>query len=314
MIINTILFLTISVLLCTGKGLQHNYSNDYVSYNRSMEEVRYLLYKGDSLSAETILTNQIFTIKRPFLRDIRNLIKLRIEMGKLDSLDELVKYSFQFGMSKEFLNCNYLISRHYEKQWDDIFPEYLNVRNRYLSTIDTSYRNTIIELLNEDQKYRTLSTEKGKHIDSLRKANDAMVLLRLKKLIESKGYFGFSKIGEDILWGNNCFNFTEVFFSHIEPDSNRLYFYPILLDALHNGDLYAMSYATIVDYDWIKSDSFSSLYGTVNFSFKGDKFAFPLIQPEKIDSLRNSIGLIDWQRDMEMTGFKYDPNLKPWEW
>ncbi|NHB70236.1 hypothetical protein [Perlabentimonas gracilis] len=183
-----------------------------------------------------------------------------------------------------------------------------------MSKIDTAYRNTIIKLINEDQKYRSLSKERSRQIDSLRKLNDAKVLVKLKELIDEKGYFGFAKIGEDILWGNNCDNFTDVFFRHVEPDSNRLYFYPVLFDAVVRGDLYASSYAGIVDYDWIKSDTFTSLYGTVAFSFKGELFKFPLRNPHQIDSLRSSIGLIDWERNLEMSGSNYDPTLKPWEW
>ena len=86
------------------------------------------------------------------------------------------------------------------------------------------------------------------------------------------------------------------------------------MDAVANGDLYASSYAGIVDYDWIKSDTFSSLYGTVVFSFKGEQYKFLLRNLNQIDSLRSSIGLIDWERNLEMTNSNYDPTLKPWEW
>lgn len=289
------------------------YHTDYILYNSSIEESKYILFKGDSLRAEDIIYHAVSTIKRPFLRDIRDLVKLRLQLRMYDKLDNLVENSFRFGMSKEYLLCDSLISKYYESDWDERFPKYPKARERYMSKIDTAYRNAIVKLINEDQKYRSLTMESGRHIDSLRKANDARVLARLRELIEEKGYFGFSKIGEDILWGGNCYNFTDVFFRHMEPDSNSIYFYKPLLKALQNGDIYAYSYASAIDHDWIKRDAFTHLYGTLNFQFRNVLYAFPLLDDRNIDSLRASVGLIDWIRHLEMSGIKYDPTLKPWE-
>lgn len=287
---------------------------DYIQYNKSIEEVKYLLFKGDSLEAEKMFFDAVSTIKRPFLRDIKDLVKLRLELGLYDGVDNLVEHSFRFGMSKEFLFCDSLISKYYEPNWDECFPKYPKIREQYLSSLDTVYRNTIIELIKEDQKYRSLAQERGRHIDSLRTLNDHQVFVKLRKLVEEKGYFGFSKIGEDILWGNNCRNFTDVFFRHIHPDSNSLYFHKPLLEAFLGGDIYGNSYASTVDHDWIKRDAFTHLYGTMNFNFRNDLYAFPLLDLENIDSLRASVGLIDWGRHLEMSGIKYDTTLKPWEW
>lgn len=302
------------IILITLISCKSEEKTDYIEYNKNIEEANYLLFKGDSLGTEKIISELTFNTKRPFLRDIRSLVKLRLELRMYDDIDKLVENSFRYGMSKEYLLCDTLISNYYEPIWNERFPKYHKIRNRYMSKIDTAYRNTIIKLINEDQKYRSFSKERSRQIDSLRKLNDAKVLVKLKELIDEKGYFGFAKIGEDILWGNNCDNFTDVFFRHVEPDSNRLYFYPILFDAVVKGDLYASSYAGIVDYDWIKSDTFTSLYGTVAFSFKGEHYKFPLRNLHQIDSLRSSIGLIDWKRSLEMSGSKYDTSLKPWEW
>jgi hypothetical protein len=302
------------IILITLISCKTEEKTDYIEYNIKIEEANYLLFKGDSLRAEKLITELTFKTKRPFLRDIRNLVKLRLELRMYDDIDELVENSFRYGMSKEYLCCDMLISNYYEPIWDDRFPKYPKARERYLNKLDRAYRNTVIELFNEDQKYRTLAKERGRHIDSLRKANDAKVLVKLKELIDDKGYFGFSIIGEDILWGGNCNNFTDVFFRHVEPDSNMMYFHKPLLEALHNGDIYAYSYASAIDHDWIKRDAFTHLYGTLNFQFVGDLYAFPLLDIENIDSLRASVGLIDWARHLEMSGIKYDPTLKPWEW
>lgn len=302
------------IILITLISCKTEEKTDYIEYNKKIEEANYLLFKGDSLKAENLITELTFKTKRPYLRDIKSLVKLRLQLRLFEDIDELIENSFRYGMSKEYLLCDTLISNYYDPIWNERFPKYHKIRNRYMSKIDTAYRNTIIKLINEDQKYRSLSKERSRQIDSLRKLNDAKVLVKLKELIDEKGYFGFAKIGEDILWGNNCDNFTDVFFRHVEPDSNRLYFYPVLFDAVVRGDLYASSYAGIVDYDWIKSDTFTSLYGTVAFSFKGELFKFPLRNPHQIDSLRSSIGLIDWERNLEMSGSNYDPTLKPWEW
>lgn len=295
-------------------GCKEKTHADYRHYNEAVEEVMYLLFKGDSLEAEKMLFDAVSKIKRPFLRDIKDLVKLRLELGMYDGVDKLVEESFRYGMSKEFLFCDRLIADYYKSAWDNRFPKYATIREQYLSKLDTAYRNTIIELIKEDQKYRSLTNEQGRHIDSLRKENDAKVFAGLKELVEEKGYFGFSKIGEDILWGNNCRNFTDVFFRHINPDSNFVYFHKPLLEAFHNGDIYGRSYAAMIDHDWIKRDAFTHLYGTMNFYFKNDSYAFPLISIESIDSLRASVGLIDWSRHLEMSGIKYDTTLKPWEW
>jgi hypothetical protein len=297
----------ITFLSCSQKK-----SNDYIEYNKNIEESRYLLFKGDSAKADSLLTAQVYSIKRPFLRDIRNLIKLRIQISRFDQLDNLVKLGFKSGLSKEYLFYDSIVRSYYQSNWENKFPKYENSRKEYFETIDTTYRTIIINLIKADQKYRSLTTEDSRRIDSLRKENDAKVLDILKKLIKEKGYFGFSKIGEDILWGDNAFIANEIFFRHLEPDTNRIYFYDILKKAVLNGDLYPSSYSGIIDYDWLKRNAFKQLYGTTAFTYKNCNYAFPLINNAKIDSIRGEIGLIDWNRNLEIYNMKYDTTLILW--
>lgn len=289
-----------------------NETSNYISYYQNTAEADYLLFKGDTLRADSIYQALVYSTKRPLLRDICKLIKLEIQIGWTDGIDNIVRLGFRHGLSKEYLFCDSTIMSYYKGGWTQKFPEYAKVRKEYLNTIDTAYRAVIINLIKEDQKYRSFANGDIDNIDSLRMANDAKVLGEIKRLVSQKGYFGFSKIGEDVLWGNNKFNFTDVLFAHVESDSNKVYFYDILKNAVLNGDLYPESYAYIVDYDWIKRDAFKQQYGTTNFSYKNSYYAFPLINEAKIDSIRGEIGLIDWKRFQEMYNIKYDPSLKLW--
>nr|WP_321451763.1 hypothetical protein [uncultured Carboxylicivirga sp.] len=150
-------------------------------------------------------------------------------------------------------------------------------------------------------------------MDSIRKANDYSILEKLMQLINEKGYFGYSVIGEDLLWGDNEDNFNDVFLRHMAPDTNKVYFYDILKQAVMNGDLYPDKYASIVDYDCIKSGKWEQIYGSCSFAYIDGNYAFPLINAKKIDSLRAEIGIRNWKEHLDITGLKYDDKIRPWE-
>lgn len=308
---NCFLILCMSVVLSFSCCSSDRNSNYKLYYNR-INSAEFKLFEGDTLQSIAEYENAIESIQRPFLKDLRKLIALKITSAGDDDADKTMRLAFKYGASKKYLCCDSTIRNKYQEKWVEYFPEYRKQRAKFLASIDTVYRKQIIELIHEDQKYRSFCKSDFEKIDSVRKANDYLVLSKLKNLIQEKGYFGYSVIGEDLLWGNNENNFSEVIFCHMEPDTNKVYFYNVLKQAVMEGELYPSKYANIVDYDCIKSGKFEQLYGTTVFNYEG-LYAFPLINLEQVDSLRSEIGLNSWEEYLTMSGTKYNDTIRPWE-
>jgi len=281
----------------------------YQEYNKQISESNYLLFKGDTLSAIELIENTIKSIKRPYIRDYRNLIVLKLKKG--EDIDNLANQAFKLGASKKYLCTKFEIKNKCESNWENLYPEYQKHRKQFLESIDTNYRAQVEKLYIEDQRYRSQAPQNTNlNIDSLRQVNDQLVLNKLRELIAQKGFFGFSKIGEDLQF--NGWLIQEIFFRHSAPKINKNEFHKLLYKAVLNGDIYPETYAGIIDYDCIKQDQFEQVFGTSFFRFRG-KYCFPLKNKENIDSLRISLGMLDFKRHLECFNAKYDEKIKPWE-
>jgi hypothetical protein len=289
-------------------GCQKEVKISYIEYNRNISESKYLLLKGDTLNAIKLIEENIERVKRPFIRDYRTLIELKLKQNK--DITKTAKEAFKLGASKEYLCSREEIKNRIQDKWNKLFPNYHEIRKQYLDNIDTAYRKQIKNLYLEDQKYRSLAPQNSDlNIDSLRAENDQLVLNQLRKLIQTKGFYGFSTIGEDLI--PKGFTMQELFFRHVDPQVNKKEFYKLLREAFLNGEIYPESYAGIMDHDCIKQDQFAQIYGTCFFNYKG-LYCFPLKEKGKIDSLRTSLGMLPFQKHLECSNAKYDEKIKPW--
>lgn len=174
--------------------------------------------------------------------------------------------------------------------WKLLEKEYPTIRQAYLSSIDLSLRKEIRQMQKQDQLYRANREQftDQKYIDSINLI-DAINTATLISIFETVGYPDNQLIGHESVDGNWELNGMGIgtLLLHTADSIRMAYFVPKLLHFIERGRSEPRILGTLIDQFYLYNNE-QQLYGTYTSS-NGEEL--PVQYPEKVDSLRQSIGL-----------------------
>lgn len=157
--------------------------------------------------------------------------------------------------------------------------------SRYNSKLNLELRKEIVQMVNEDQSVRG----DGYDMNGINKFQE-IHKEKIKEILKQYGYPSYKLIGS-----NTGYEFNEIanFFLLFLHQNNEFLeeILPFLLDNVKNGKMGADEYAIIYDrYTWNKTQDRESKQYYGSYTNKG-KSSLPLLEPNKIATIRKSIGL-----------------------
>lgn len=176
-------------------------------------------------------------------------------------------------------------SKYSERELHDFYEQ-------YEKKLNLEYRYAIEKLIENDQSRRRTDAINWDKIRIIDKEN----AVTIKSLIDQHGYPSIKKIGRYRFNNKKCNVGT--LFLHASTEAREAYILNTMLESARKGECDPRDFATVYDkYIWVKDGS-KVLYGELrNSRINWDE---QVINPQKIDSIRSSIGLphigyTDWK-------------------
>ncbi len=146
---------------------------------------------------------------------------------------------------------------------------------------DQSYRRQIRDI---KEKYGRDSKEMKTHWKLINK-QDSINLLKIKKILDKRGWLGANIVGEQ---GNTTL-FLVIQHSNLKT---QLKYLPMMREAVKKGDARGSSLALLEDRVALRQGK-RQIYGSQIYTDKetGEKYVAPLINPENVDKRRAEVGL-----------------------
>lgn len=187
------------------------------------------------------------------------------------------------------------ITLHDDERWEKLIELIKKNKEEYEKHLDKPLIAILDTIYEEDQKYRQQidsiqkkfgweSEEMNRHW-KLISENDSINLIRVKKILDERGWLGSEVIGNR---GN-----TTLFLviQHADLETQKKYL-PMMREAVENGNARAYSLALLEDRVALgqgKKQIYGSQIGRDEET--GDYYVLPLIEPEKVNERRSEVGL-----------------------
>ncbi len=276
---------------------------DFFSYYALINQADLQNAKGNYQKADFLYQKAFaFCGNKGFANDYFNAAKnaILLDINCLYYLKQGFKNGLLYKIVKQDTIYRYLKNKGNTKH---LKKEYKKIRSEYLLTLNIAIRDTISQMVKEDQKYR-----KGKYermsLDKQRvflKQVDAKNYKKLLQICKAYGFPGRSLVGDD----GYEIGFVDVPLLLRHLDSTELnIFKPYIVQAIKKGDFHPEHFAFAYDYvtmfkttvDDLDKDGNHILiiqqqYGMIQRSEKGKMFLFPVESVVKANKLRAEIGL-----------------------
>ena len=184
---------------------------------------------------------------------------------------------------------------HSKKEWGKTVEKLEKKLELIEANYDKPLQAELLTILDEDQKYRkqiheTLKkfNDDSKEMQDLWKItlqNDSINLLKVKKILDEKGWVGKDKVGAQA----NSALFLVIQHSDLETQKKYL---PMMKEAVIKGNANAGSLALLIDRIEIREGR-KQIYGS-QIGTKPDnktQYVLPLIDPDNVDKRRTEVGL-----------------------
>ncbi len=184
---------------------------------------------------------------------------------------------------------------HSKKEWGKTVEKL----EKKLALIEVHYdkplQAELLTILEEDQKYRkqiheTIKThsDDSKEMQDLWKItlkNDSINLLKVKKILDEKGWVGKDKVG------TQASNALFLVIQHSDLETQKKYL-PMMKEAVAKGNASAGSLALLIDRIEIREGR-KQIYGSQIGSNPNNNtpYILPLIDPDNVDKRRTEVGL-----------------------
>lgn len=184
---------------------------------------------------------------------------------------------------------------HSNKKWRKTVEKLENKLAEAEANYDKPLQAELLTILEEDQKYRKQMHEAqkkfaqdSKEMQDLWKItlqNDSINLLKVKKILDEKGWVGKQKVGAEA----NSAIFLVIQHSDVETQKKYL---PMMKEAVAKGNANAGSLALLIDRIEIKEGR-KQIYGSqIGINPNTDaEYVLPLIDPDNVDARRKEVGL-----------------------
>lgn len=284
---NTIYTLLL-LLLFTGVNAQE--------YSKLISEA-HKLYQAKDYKMSTDVYNKAFKIESENPSHLYNGACSASLAGNTSKAFKWLNLSIEKGWTNlKHLNSDTdLENLHSKKEWGKTIEKL----DKKIALIEANYdkplQAELLTILEEDQKYRMQMNEMqkkfgpdSKEMNDLWKItnqNDSINLLKVKKILDEKGWVGKDKVGAQA----NSALFLVIQHSDLETQKKYL---PMMKEAVTKGNASPGSLALLIDRIEIREGR-KQIYGSQIGINQKDKtyYILPLTDPDNVDKRRTEVGL-----------------------
>lgn len=284
---NTIYTLLL-LLLFTGVNAQE--------YSKLISEA-HKLYQAKDYKMSTDVYNKAFKIESENPSHLYNGACSASLAGNTSKAFKWLNLSIEKGWTNlKHLNSDTdLENLHSKKEWGKTIEKLEKKIALIEANYDKPLQAELLTILEEDQKYRMQMNEMqkkfgpdSKEMNDLWKItnqNDSINLLKVKKILDEKGWVGKDKVGAQA----NSALFLVIQHSDLETQKKYL---PMMKEAVTKGNASAGSLALLIDRIEIREGR-KQIYGSQIGINQKDKtyYILPLTDPDNVDKRRTEVGL-----------------------
>lgn len=255
------------------------------------------LYESKDYKMSTDLYNKAFKIENKNPNHLYN-------GACASSLAGNTKKAFKWlnlSIEKGWVNLKHLKSDtdlenlHSKKEWKKTIEKLEKKLELIEANYDKPLQTELLTILDEDQKYRMEMNEiqkkfgqdskEMKELWKITHQKDSINLLKIKKILDEKGWVGKDKVGAQA----NSALFLVIQHSDLETQKKYL---PMMKEAVTKGNANPSSLALLIDRIEIREGR-KQIYGSqigTNPTSK-TQYVLPLIDPDNVDKRRTEVGL-----------------------
>lgn len=258
------------------------------------EEANYIpyylkVYEADSLyiikeyQKSFFILDSLFKKYKPLNQEKFKEFETYISCGytlnmKMNFKDSILKSIENYGSNPRYFKYDSLMNLAYLNSKISI-EESLKSTKNYLNKLNLSLRDTIKKMCAIDQEIRNKYASYNNEIKKI----DSLIQIKLRDIFTKHGYPGEKLIGEYYVDSTNV-DLGAVFL-HTNNEFRLDFLLPKILNAVKEGKADPQMYSESMDRYLYENQSKKELYGT--YSRKKSNLKYP----QKIDSIRKSIGL-----------------------
>lgn len=286
--ISCVVFFLGMLLMSCGMQKRKSFSDggkDYIQYYLRMYEADSLFIVKEYKKSHDVLKD-LFSAYKPVNLEVyaeyETYIASCVAIGDTSDIRRLVMNSFvEYGSRLEdFRNDSLLSIALRESRYSE--HELDGFRKQYISGLDLSLRDTIAEMVRRDQEVRKGGTVNAQSLKDADNANKSM----LSYLIQKDRFPSLTSIGGYAVDQRDVD--LRAVLLHTDPDFRMDFLLPKIATYVRSGRCVPELYAAPYDRFLIEFRGHKQLYGSY-FKTKGE--LMPLVNAEKLDSIRRSIGL-----------------------
>lgn len=276
------------LLLFTGVNAQE--------YSKLISEA-HKLYQAKDYKMSTDVYNKAFKIESENPSHLYNGACSASLAGNTSKAFKWLNLSIEKGWTNlKHLNSDTdLENLHSKKEWGKTIEKLEKKIALIEANYDKPLQAELLTILEEDQKYRMQMNEMqkkfgpdSKEMNDLWKItnlNDSINLLKVKKILDEKGWVGKDKVGAQA----NSALFLVIQHSDLETQKKYL---PMMKEAVTKGNASPGSLALLIDRIEIREGR-KQIYGSQIGINQKDKtyYILPLTDPDNVDKRRTEVGL-----------------------
>lgn len=281
------------------------------SYAQTVDEIVDNCQKALENNDIETLRNEYSSLYLQFIKEVEpnyiNAVKNVRNLDYKQAFSNLYNLISEGYMLDEIKNDNNFQGLHVLDEWESYID--------YIDSITTNYNNELRKKLNkiqyEDQGIRLLllNIQKSKGLNSpttllIReemKQVDDINAIKVQQIIDELGWLGESKIGSE---ANQTLFLT---IQHVDDLIVQEKYLPILEQAVKDGDAEAWQFAFLTDRILMNQGKYQ-IYGTqiIIREKSEDSYIVPLQNPEKVEELRQGVGLESLSDYLQEEGMVWD--------
>ena len=208
---------------------------------------------------------------------------------------------FKIAQNGNYTNLGHIITDtdlnilHNDKRWNDVIEIVKSNKESAEAKLDRFLISILDTIHDDDQKYRQqieqIQSKYGRESEEMKahweiiKQKDSINLIRVKKILDEKGWLGADVIGRQ---GNQTL-FLVIQHADIETQERYL---PMMREAVNKGNAGASSLALLEDRVALRKGE-KQIYGSqIGYDKEsGNYYVLPLLDPDNVDKRRADVGL-----------------------
>ncbi len=238
--------------------------------NRLPKKVEYRTYHSHVVTAETYIASENYAdalevynglfekYEFVFLRDYQIATQLALFLEKEQEATRLLIEGIKSGWTEKSINKNNFLDQFRKSgSWKTIQKEYPRLHDTFMSSLDLTLRNRVMEMYKKDQKkaigalFKLSSKAQDKYAETKFAPHSEKQINEVIDILSKSGYPGEKFIGTEIWMSTILSHHNSISKEYNKKDTLYLSLKPKLMLALQKGEISAFSYVMIEE--WYRS-------------------------------------------------------------